>query len=371
MSAARSSERSGPTRLPAFTPTHGDAPGGAKSSCGGGGCGGCAGEGVEDLAAADTAEASAFEALGKSVADHAAPGERDPGSGVSRRGFLIGAGLAAMGYLTGCTPEAREEFFAKHFHELSAEELALRIERLRAQQKARFGLDVNVKATPAKEGVLYGYALDLSRCTGCRRCVYACTKENNQSREPQIQWIKVLEMDSAKGINLEEANAYYEPKTVPQPDKFYLPIACQQCQNPPCVKACPVQATWQEPDGIVVVDYDWCLGCRCCMSAGAYGARRFNWAEPTIPPEEVNPDQHALGNRPRMRGVVEKCTFCIQRVRDGCYPACVEICPVGARKFGNLLDPASEVSLVLKHKRVFVLKADLKTEPKFFYFYGI
>ena len=80
---------------------------------------------------------------------------------------------------------------------------------------------------------------------------------------------------------------------------------------------------------------------------------------------------HIIGNKPRMRGVVEKCCFCIQRVREGRYPACLEACPVGARKFGNLLDPESEIRYLLEHRRTFVLKSELKTHPKFFYFYGL
>jgi molybdopterin-containing oxidoreductase family iron-sulfur binding subunit len=106
------------------------------------------------------------------------------------------------------------------------------------------------------------------------------------------------------------------------------------------------------------------------MASCPYGARHFNWGEPSLPPEEFNPTLHLLGNRPRPRGVVEKCSFCIQRTRKGLYPACAEICPVGARKFGNLLDPESEIRYLLKHKRTFVLKADVKTRSKFFYFYG-
>ena len=155
---------------------------------------------------------------------------------------------------------------------------------------------------------------------------------------------------------------------MPEKDAFYFPIQCMQCEKPPCVKVCPVRTTYREPDGIVVVDYNWCIGCRMCIGACPYWARRFNWGEPNLPKEEMNPDTHYLGNRPRMKGVVEKCTFCIQRTRKGRYTACVEVCPVGARKFGNLLDPESEVRKVLDRKRVFRLKAELNTYPKFFYF---
>jgi molybdopterin-containing oxidoreductase family iron-sulfur binding subunit len=133
---------------------------------------------------------------------------------------------------------------------------------------------------------------------------------------------------------------------------------------------CPTGATWTERDGIVVIDYDWCIGCRYCMAACPYGARHFNWAEPSIPPGEINTNTHYLGNRPRSKGVVEKCTFCIQRARAGRYPACVEVCPVGARKFGNLLDKDSEIRYIIEHKRVLVLKEELNTLPRFFYFYA-
>ena len=290
---------------------------------------------------------------------------------LGRRDFLTAVGVVAAGYLAGCAPAVREQFFRKHFLELSPEEVQVRIGRLREEYSKRFGQPVDVSAQPALPGVVFGYALDLSRCIGCRRCVYACVKENNQSRDPQIQWIRVLEMEKARGIDFEAANPYYDPEHVPDPDHFYLPVACQQCRTPQCTRVCPVGATWQEPDGIVVIDYDWCIGCRCCMAACPYGARHFNWGEPDLPASELNPNMHILGNRPRPRGVVEKCTFCVQRVRAGRYPACVEICPVGARKFGNLLDPESEIARILREKRVFVLKAELKTAPKFYYFYGI
>jgi molybdopterin-containing oxidoreductase family iron-sulfur binding subunit len=229
---------------------------------------------------------------------------------------------------------------------------------------------VKVRATPASPGVEFAYALDLSRCIGCRRCVYACVEENNQSRNPQLHWIKVLSMEKEKGVDLAHANPYYEPAEVPEEGHFYVPVSCQQCRNAPCTKVCPTGATWTEPDGIVVIDYDWCIGCRYCMAACPYGARHFNWAEPSIPDDELNKNTHYLGNRPRPKGVVEKCTFCIQRVRAGSYPACVEVCPAGARKFGNLLDKESEIRYIIEHKRVFVLKEELNTAPRFFYFYA-
>ena len=265
----------------------------------------------------------------------------------------------------------RFSIFRKHFKELSRTDLDAVLRKIEKKNLERFGKATTVDATGARPGVEFGYGLDLSRCVGCRRCVYACVAENNQSREnPQIQWIRVLQMDKEHGVDLTHADMYYEPERVPEPGKFYFPVQCQQCSDPPCVKTCPTGATWKEPDGIVVIDYDWCIGCRCCMSACPYGARHFNWAEPKLPAAELNPDQHYLGNRPRPKGVVEKCTFCIQRTRKGRYPACVEVCPVGARKFGNLLDPESEIRYIIEHKRVMVLKEDLNTVPKFFYFYA-
>ncbi len=297
------------------------------------------------------------------------------GAAVSRRSFVrtaaAGAAVAALG---GC---GLEDFFRRHLKELSKDQIARVIAKVERRNRERFGRETRVSArgptvNPATGRIPeFGYGLDLSRCVGCRRCVYACVKENNQSRaRPEIQWIRVLELDKAHGVDLTHADPYYEADAVPRPGKFYMPVQCQQCRNPPCVKACPTQATWKEPDGIVVVDYDWCVGCRCCMSACPYGARHFNWATPTLRPEELNPDQHLLGNRPRSKGVVEKCTFCIQRVREGRYPACVEICPVGARKFGDLLDPESEIRKVMETKRVFIFKEELATHPQFYYFYA-
>jgi molybdopterin-containing oxidoreductase family iron-sulfur binding subunit len=104
------------------------------------------------------------------------------------------------------------------------------------------------------------------------------------------------------------------------------------------------------------------------MAACPYWARRFNWGAPAVPAEELNPNQHYLGNRARKAGVVEKCTFCVQRTREGRLPACAEACPTGARVFGNVLDPDSEIRWVIENKRVFRLKEELLTEPRFWYY---
>lgn len=295
--------------------------------------------------------------------------------GTDRRNVIKGLfALAAAWSVSGCkaTKEALQAFVHDHFAELTKPELAELLRYWESRYSGQFGKPISVAATPPQPGVLFGYALDISRCIGCRQCVYGCVTENNQSRDPQVHWITVLEMDKSKGVDLQHSDAFYAPDKVPRPDKFYFPVACQQCENPPCVKVCPVQATWKDRDGIVVIDYNWCIGCRCCVTACPYGARHFNWTDPGIPAGEVNPDTEYLGNRPRQKGVVEKCTFCLQRVRrpDGKYPACVEVCPVGARKFGNLLDPEGELRYILDHKRVLVLKDELNTKPKFFYYFS-
>jgi molybdopterin-containing oxidoreductase family iron-sulfur binding subunit len=242
------------------------------------------------------------------------------------------------------------------------------LRRIETETGQAYGAEVNVSAPPPLDGVEFGYALNLSRCNGSRKCVTACMEENNQSRDPEMQYIRVLEMPGGS-LDVEKSDHYYDAESVPEPKKFYMPVQCQQCGNPPCTKACPVHATWTEPDGITVIDYDWCIGCRYCMAACPYEARRFNFSTPEIPKEEINPNMSYLSNRIRPRGVVEKCHFCLHRTREGKYPACMEACPTGARIFGNLLDPEGEIRYILENKRVYILKEDAGTIPRFFYYF--
>ncbi len=297
---------------------------------------------------------------------------------LTRRDFLKKSAVAVSGVAAlvaalsplralGEAVFTNEEFLQKHYKELSPMEMDAVLDRIEAEIEQQYKIRPNLRDIKAKNGVQFAYALNLSRCIGCRRCVHACVAENNQSRDPEIQYIRVLEMPQGT-FDMEQGKHDYE-HPVPSDDHFYMPVQCHQCHNPPCVKVCPVEATWQEPDGVTVIDYDWCIGCRYCEAACPYWARRFNFSKPKLPKEDLNPNMSYLSNRPRKKGVMEKCTFCLHRTREGQMPACLEVCPTGSRTFGNVLDPNSEISYILKNKRVFVLKEEAGTLPRFFYYF--
>jgi len=259
-----------------------------------------------------------------------------------------------------------EEYFKKNYRMMTPEEKDETVARLEKLAKLQDDANIQMSNQEPREKVLFGYAFNISRCKGYMDCVEACVKENNLDRNSKTQYIRLFEMDSGQQDPTSGDGKYHHE--VPVENKYYMGIQCFHCENAPCIKACPTKATWREPDGIVVVDYDWCIGCRYCMAACPYWGRRFNWGEPEVPKEELNTKQHYLGNRKRMKGVMEKCTFCVQRTRQGKLPACAEACPTGSRVFGNLLDPNSEIRYVLKHKKVFRFKEELGTDPKFWYF---
>ncbi|MFQ6053607.1 MAG: sulfate reduction electron transfer complex DsrMKJOP subunit DsrO [Candidatus Bathyarchaeia archaeon] len=220
---------------------------------------------------------------------------------------------------------------------------------------------------PPEEETKFGMVIDLGACIGCRRCLYACKAENNVPDRPiAMSWIEVFEMDNTQPVTEihsvppERSNTTYTE--APLEGKWYLSKNCFHCENPPCVKVCPVGATYKAEDGIVAMDYDRCIGCRYCMSACPYNARSFNWLEPEIPPEKVNPNVPV-----RPKGVVEKCTFCVHRVREGKLPRCVEVCPVGARHFGDMNDPNSPIRKILSSQLSFRLLEEMNTEPQLYY----
>ena len=288
-------------------------------------------------------------------------------------GLLSGLGLAQTACNPLADPETREAasldwdvYFQKNFRVMTADERTTTVARLERLHALRTGQRIDIDAAEPQSGVLFGYAFNISKCRGYMDCVRACVEENNQDRRSGMTYIRVHEHRNGT-LDFADADDQFRHQ-VPAAGHFYIGTQCFHCQNPPCVDVCPTQATWMEEDGIVVVDYNWCIGCRYCIAACPYDARRFNWAEPVVPEDQLNPDQHYLGNRLRQKGVVEKCTFCIQRSREGRDPACVEACPTGARVFGNLLDPDSDIRWILANKKVFRLKEDLGTDPKFWYY---
>lgn len=303
---------------------------------------------------------------------HGALNRRDFITGMAVTVAAVGSGAAALSPLIHAEeiPSA-DAFLQQHYQRLTPEDKKKIFARLEKKIADAYGVRTTIKDPNPLDDVVYGYALNIGRCIGCRKCVYACMKENNTSRNPQIQYIRVLKMKKeGRGIDLESSIHDYPQNEAGDEKYYYMPVQCQQCENPPCVKVCPVKATWKEQDGIVVVDYNWCIGCRYCEAACPYHARRFNFAKPRVPGQELNPDMAYLSNRPRYMGVMEKCTFCLHRTRVGRYPACAEVCPTGARKFGNLNEPNSEVRQIIENERVYVLKEELGTVPKFYYVFA-
>jgi molybdopterin-containing oxidoreductase family iron-sulfur binding subunit len=215
--------------------------------------------------------------------------------------------------------------------------------------------------------------IDLDKCTACQACVVACRQENNVpfSEEDQadmgraIFWMQLIP----------EIEGEY-----PKLKARFMPRPCYHCDNPPCVRVCPVGATYKNPEGLVGQIYGRCIGCRYCTAACPYTARYFNWYAPEWPEEmrdKVNPDVYV-----RTKGVVEKCSFCVQRIRkakdkarmenrpirDGeIVTACAETCPTDSIYFGDLDDPRSVVSILTRSRRAFRVEEHLGTEPKVIY----
>jgi molybdopterin-containing oxidoreductase family iron-sulfur binding subunit len=190
---------------------------------------------------------------------------------------------------------------------------------------------VDVPDPALQKATRLGMVVDQNKCIGCWTCAVACKQQQNVGIG--LYWLRVLTVG--------------------------------HCDNPPCVKACPTQATYKMPNGIVNVNYDRCIGCRYCMVACPYDNRVFNWRTPVQePPASVT----VVGETPaRVKGVVEKCTFCVERTTDGLLPRCVVACPTGARIFGDLDDPESEVSVLLRNRPSYVVFPERGTQPSLHY----
>lgn len=219
----------------------------------------------------------------------------------------------------------------------------------------------------------WGMVIDLDKCSACQACVVACQSENNVAPPTpelyragrSIHWLRLLPITEGE---------------YPHAHVKLLPLPCLHCEHPPCIKVCPVSATYKSEEGIVGQIFYRCIGCRYCTTACPYTVRDFNWRKPRWP-DEMTPMKNPNVSV-RTKGVVEKCTFCSHRLEKGrekaraegrgmipedYVPACVEVCPSEAMYFGDLEDHESVVSKLVRSRRAFKLLEDLGTEPKVIY----
>jgi molybdopterin-containing oxidoreductase family iron-sulfur binding subunit len=228
----------------------------------------------------------------------------------------------------------------------------------------------SVSGDPTK--ITWSMVIDLAKCAGCHACTVACVAENKLP--PGVVYRPVLEEEIG---------------TFPNVRRRFVPRPCMHCQNPPCVKVCPVTATYKNAQGVVVVDYNRCIGCRYCLVACPYAARTSDfgeWYTKKTPPsskELLGMDRCAEGyerdpaaeygkkwpkrGRGSPVGNARKCHFCLHRIEKGMLPACVTTCIGRATFFGNKNDPESLVAELISSPRVFVLKPELTTRPSVYY----
>jgi Fe-S-cluster-containing dehydrogenase component len=201
-------------------------------------------------------------------------------------------------------------------------------------------------------GHYYGMGIQVDRCIGCARCVEACKIENDVPEEPIYfrTWIEryIIDEEGEATVDSPEGGLAGFPPVEEEQEvlrSFFVPKLCNHCDNPPCVQVCPVGATFMTPDGVTLVDSEYCIGCSYCIQACPYGARYLD---------------------PRSR-TAGKCTFCYHRITKGLSPACVEVCPAQARVFGELKTMASPLRRIMRMSQVQTLKPYLNTEPKVYY----
>ncbi len=218
-------------------------------------------------------------------------------------------------------------------------------------------------ATAPKKTKQWGMVIDLAKCrqeAGCVDCIKACNTAHNIPQIPdpahQVKWIWDQPFETVFPLLKTD---YTKQVYTGHP----ITVMCNHCANPPCVRVCPTQATWKrEEDGIVMMDWHRCIGCRYCMAACPYGSRSFNWQDPRPAIASLNPDFPT-----RTKGVVEKCNFCEERLARGQRPACVEACPEKTMVFGDLMDPDSEPRQLLRTRFALQREPELGTSPSVYY----
>jgi len=211
-------------------------------------------------------------------------------------------------------------------------------------------------------GKRWAMAIDVGRCReeqDCRDCIAACDKAHNvphfDNRKDEVKWIWKEPFEEA----LQDQSSAYQAEHL---EGAHVLVFCNHCDQPPCTKVCPTGATWKREDGVVMMDWHRCIGCRYCVAGCPYGSRSFNWRDPRPHIDELNPDFPT-----RTRGVVEKCNFCEERLARGEPPACAAACKGKALIFGDLEDPESEIRRTLRERPSVRRKVALGTQPQIFY----
>ncbi len=210
-------------------------------------------------------------------------------------------------------------------------------------------------------GTRWAMVIDPTKCKhDCTKCIDACHTVHNvpriEGRKEEVKWIWKEHFKHA-------FPSQYHENVAGKFKGIEMLVMCNHCDNPPCVRVCPTKATFRRnTDGIVMMDYHRCIGCRYCIAACPYGSRSFNWRDPKLFIEQPNPEYPT-----RTKGVVEKCNFCAERLAKGMIPACVEACPEKALLFGDIADPDSEVSKLLKDRYAIIRKPELGTRPQVYY----
>jgi Fe-S-cluster-containing dehydrogenase component len=249
------------------------------------------------------------------------------------------------------SPEALQGTLARRSGEII-------LRRLEKETKEQYGADVTIADYAPEPGVKFGYALNLSVCNGCRKCAEACHIENNHDRPSHSELHPCFRDVRRARWTWKGQRALRSSRAAAGQ---VLHAGAMPAMRAPALRdVCPVEATWKEADGIVVVDYNWCIGCRYCEAACPYHARRFNWTKPQIPAERnQRPNQSYLSNRIRPQGVMEKCHFCLHRTRKAVCPPASKPARPARGSSATCSIPDSEIRQVLAHKRVFVLKEEL------------
>ncbi len=213
---------------------------------------------------------------------------------------------------------------------------------------------------PALTAKRWAMAVDPSKCRAdCTDCIVACHTIHNVpdfgNPKDEVKWIW---QEPFAAVFPDNHHAYSGQAI----QKMRLPVLCNHCSNPPCVRVCPTKATFQRPDGIVMMDYHRCIGCRLCMAACPYGARSMNYREPRPFIAKINPDFPT-----RTKGVVEKCNFCEERLAKGLLPACVLACKEKALVFGDMENTRSAIRRLIENRFNLRRRANLGTNPQIYY----